>query len=125
MEVLNTIMQWVVAPVAAFVWVLHSKTQVNTTATGTASTAAVGSVTANVETKTTVAGVSATAGIGASVANGKAVATVTGAGAIGGVGSATASTAAATVVTATVTPTVQYSWQAADTDTPGLYTAEF
>ena len=31
MEVLNTIMQWIVAPVAAFVWLLHSKTQANTT----------------------------------------------------------------------------------------------
>jgi soluble cytochrome b562 len=31
MEALNTIMQWVVAPVAAFVWFLHSKTQTNTT----------------------------------------------------------------------------------------------
>ena len=31
MDVLNTIMSWVVAPVAAFVWLLHNKTQVNTT----------------------------------------------------------------------------------------------
>jgi hypothetical protein len=31
MEALNTLMQWVVAPVAAFVWLLHNKTQVNTT----------------------------------------------------------------------------------------------
>lgn len=31
MEVINTIMQWIVAPVAAFVWVLHVKTQTNTT----------------------------------------------------------------------------------------------
>lgn len=31
MEVLNTIMQWIIAPVAAFVWLLHSKTQQNTT----------------------------------------------------------------------------------------------
>lgn len=31
MDVLNTIMQWIVAPVAAFVWLLHSKTQSNTT----------------------------------------------------------------------------------------------
>lgn len=31
MEILNTIMQWVVAPVAAFVWLLHNKTQVLTT----------------------------------------------------------------------------------------------
>ena len=31
MEVINTIMQWIVAPVAAFVWVLHTKTQTNTT----------------------------------------------------------------------------------------------
>lgn len=31
MDVLNTIMNWIVAPVAAFVWLLHTKTQVNTT----------------------------------------------------------------------------------------------
>lgn len=31
MEILNTIMQWVVAPVAAFVWLLHNKTQFLTT----------------------------------------------------------------------------------------------
>jgi len=31
MDVINTIMQWIVAPVAAFVWVLHSKTQTNIT----------------------------------------------------------------------------------------------
>jgi hypothetical protein len=31
MDVLNTVMQWVVAPVAAFVWLLHNKTQINTT----------------------------------------------------------------------------------------------
>ncbi len=31
MEVLNTVMQWVIAPVAAFVWLLHNKTQSNTT----------------------------------------------------------------------------------------------
>jgi hypothetical protein len=31
MDVLNTIMQWVVAPVAGFVWLLHLKTQQNTT----------------------------------------------------------------------------------------------
>lgn len=31
LEVLNTIMQWIVAPVAAFVWFLHAKTQANTT----------------------------------------------------------------------------------------------
>ena len=31
MDVLNTIMQWIVAPVAAFVWLLHNKTQTNTT----------------------------------------------------------------------------------------------
>ena len=31
MEVLNTIMQWVVAPLAGFVWLLHLKTQQNTT----------------------------------------------------------------------------------------------
>ena len=31
MDALNTLMQWVVAPVAAFVWLLHSKTQTNTT----------------------------------------------------------------------------------------------
>lgn len=27
MEVLNSIMQWIVAPVAAFVWILHNKVQ--------------------------------------------------------------------------------------------------
>jgi hypothetical protein len=32
---------------------------------------------------------------------------------------------AALVVTATGTPTVEYSWQAGDTATPGLYEAEF
>ena len=31
MDVVNTIMQWVIAPVAAFVWLLHNKTQTNTT----------------------------------------------------------------------------------------------
>lgn len=31
MDVLNTIMQWIVAPVAAFVWMLHSKVQSQTT----------------------------------------------------------------------------------------------
>ena len=31
MDVLNTIMQWIVAPVAAFVWLLHRQTQTNTT----------------------------------------------------------------------------------------------
>jgi hypothetical protein len=31
MDVLNTIMQWFVAPVAAFVWFLHNKTQLNST----------------------------------------------------------------------------------------------
>jgi soluble cytochrome b562 len=31
MEALNTLMQWVVAPVAAFVWLLHNKTQTNIT----------------------------------------------------------------------------------------------
>lgn len=31
MDVINTVMQWIVAPVAAFVWFLHTKTQQNTT----------------------------------------------------------------------------------------------
>lgn len=31
MEILDTIMQWIVAPVAAFVWMLHSRTQAQTT----------------------------------------------------------------------------------------------
>jgi uncharacterized membrane protein (DUF106 family) len=31
MDVLNTVMQWVVAPVAAFVWLVHNRTQANTT----------------------------------------------------------------------------------------------
>jgi hypothetical protein len=31
MDVLNVIMQWVVAPVAAFVWLLHSRTQAQQT----------------------------------------------------------------------------------------------
>jgi hypothetical protein len=31
MDVLNVVMQWIVAPVAAFVWLLHSKTQAHTT----------------------------------------------------------------------------------------------
>jgi soluble cytochrome b562 len=31
MDAINTIMQWIVAPVAAFVWLLHRQTQVNIT----------------------------------------------------------------------------------------------
>ena len=31
MDVIDTVMQWIVAPVAGFVWLLHSKTQSNTT----------------------------------------------------------------------------------------------
>ena len=31
-EVLNSIMQWIIAPVAAFVWILYQKQQVHTTA---------------------------------------------------------------------------------------------
>lgn len=31
MDVLNTVMQWIIAPVAAFVWFVHNKTQSNTT----------------------------------------------------------------------------------------------
>jgi hypothetical protein len=31
MEIVNAVIQWIVAPVAAFVWVLHGKTQANTT----------------------------------------------------------------------------------------------
>jgi uncharacterized membrane protein (DUF106 family) len=31
MEVVNTVMQWIVAPVAAFVWLVHNRTQANTT----------------------------------------------------------------------------------------------
>ena len=31
MDVLNTIMQWVVAPVAAFVWLLHRQNQSHAT----------------------------------------------------------------------------------------------
>lgn len=31
MDVINTIMNWIVAPVAAFVWLLHTKTQANST----------------------------------------------------------------------------------------------
>lgn len=31
MDVINTIMQWIIAPVAAFVWLLHNKTQTNVT----------------------------------------------------------------------------------------------
>ena len=31
LDVLNTVMQWIVAPVAAFVWLLHNKTQANST----------------------------------------------------------------------------------------------
>jgi hypothetical protein len=27
MDVLNVVMQWIVAPVSAFVWLLHTKTQ--------------------------------------------------------------------------------------------------
>jgi hypothetical protein len=31
MEVLDAVMQWIVAPVAAFVWVLHNKQQTHST----------------------------------------------------------------------------------------------
>jgi len=31
MDVLNTILQWIVAPIAGAVWMLHNKTQANTT----------------------------------------------------------------------------------------------
>lgn len=31
MDILDTIMNWVVAPIAAFVWLLHNKTQANST----------------------------------------------------------------------------------------------
>lgn len=31
MELLDTIMRWIVAPVAAFVWILHQKTQTHAT----------------------------------------------------------------------------------------------
>jgi tRNA A-37 threonylcarbamoyl transferase component Bud32 len=31
MEILEVVMQWIVAPVAGFVWLLHTKTQTNTT----------------------------------------------------------------------------------------------
>lgn len=31
MELLDTVMRWVVAPVAAFVWILHQKTQAHAT----------------------------------------------------------------------------------------------
>jgi hypothetical protein len=31
MDVLNLIMQWIVAPVAAFVWVIHNKVQLHAT----------------------------------------------------------------------------------------------
>ena len=31
MEVLDSIMQWIVAPVAAFVWLLHSRSQAQST----------------------------------------------------------------------------------------------
>jgi hypothetical protein len=31
MDVLNTVLQWVVAPVGAFVWLLHNKTQTHST----------------------------------------------------------------------------------------------
>jgi len=30
-EILEVVMQWIVAPVAGFVWLLHTKTQTNTT----------------------------------------------------------------------------------------------
>lgn len=40
-------------------------------------------------------------------------------------GATKVSRAAAVIVTATGTPTVQYNWQAADTDTAGFYEAEF
>ncbi len=31
MEVIDAVMKWVIAPVAAFVWILHSKTQTHAT----------------------------------------------------------------------------------------------
>jgi hypothetical protein len=31
MELLDAVMKWIIAPVAAFVWVLHGKTQTHTT----------------------------------------------------------------------------------------------
>jgi hypothetical protein len=31
MDVVNTVMQWIIAPVAAFVWLLHTKTSANST----------------------------------------------------------------------------------------------
>ena len=31
MDVIDTVMQWIVAPVAGFVWLLHLKTQQNVT----------------------------------------------------------------------------------------------
>jgi hypothetical protein len=40
-------------------------------------------------------------------------------------GGATVVYSAASVVTATGTPTVEYDWDAADTDTAGVYEAEF
>jgi hypothetical protein len=40
-------------------------------------------------------------------------------------GATKVSRAAAVIVTATGTPTVQYNWQAADTDAAGFYEAEF
>lgn len=40
-------------------------------------------------------------------------------------GATKVSRAAAVIVTATGTPTVQYNWQAVDTDTAGTYEAEF
>jgi uncharacterized membrane protein (DUF106 family) len=31
MDVVNAVMNWIVAPVAAFVWLVHNRTQANTT----------------------------------------------------------------------------------------------
>jgi len=31
MDILNSIMQWVIAPVAAFVWLIHNKVQLHAT----------------------------------------------------------------------------------------------
>lgn len=31
LDVLNTLMQWVIAPVAAFVWFLHNRVQIHST----------------------------------------------------------------------------------------------
>jgi hypothetical protein len=31
MDILDAVMKWIIAPVAAFVWVLHNKTQSHTT----------------------------------------------------------------------------------------------